>query len=105
MAGKLGILIKTTIAVSVAVGLVSLAPPLTSSSSGGLRTGALGGPQMTDQQASSASYCEANLSGVDCACFVNAAEQVLNHKTEHAIGWRYADPWELAKGQASEACS
>jgi hypothetical protein len=58
---------------------------------------------ITPQEVSS--YCANQLSGVDCGCFARAAGHVLDQQTPEAIGWSYADKWDLARSQAMEDCS
>ncbi|EBA09998.1 hypothetical protein [Sagittula stellata] len=50
-------------------------------------------------------YCRETLSGVDCACFAGKAHQVLANRNPRVSGWHYADDWELAVGQARDACT
>lgn len=50
-------------------------------------------------------YCRETLSGVDCACFAGKAHQVLANRNPRVSGWRYANDWELAVGQARDACT
>ncbi|MBP0481699.1 hypothetical protein [Sagittula salina] len=49
-------------------------------------------------------YCQAELSGVDCGCFRETANQVLRSRKPRVSGWRYADDWELALAQAKASC-
>ncbi|WGW05739.1 hypothetical protein [Tropicibacter oceani] len=50
-------------------------------------------------------HCRAQLPGVDCACFSQKASQILAETNERALGWSYADRWDLARTQATAACS
>ncbi len=50
-------------------------------------------------------HCRAELSGVDCECFSQKASQILQEDNQQIAGWTYADKWDLAKSQATAACS
>jgi hypothetical protein len=50
-------------------------------------------------------YCKGALRGVDCGCFARKASQFNLDTSKRAMGYSYADPWELARDQAVQGCS
>lgn len=49
-------------------------------------------------------YCRDTLTGVDCACFAQKADEILESPYQPVQGLTYADRWELARDQAESGC-
>lgn len=49
-------------------------------------------------------YCEKQPEALDCQCFTAVAGQVLSHRAPQVPQARYADPQDLARGQAKDSC-
>jgi len=50
-------------------------------------------------------HCQAHEDGVDCACFSQKSGHILSFETPRVFGYAYGNKTDLARGQASEACS
>lgn len=80
---------------------VRVFPPLTQ---GGLPRS---GPPPVGAEAAPAdpaAWCRATLSGVNCACFAQKAQEVMSAPHRPVSGLVYADRWELAREQARDSC-
>lgn len=100
LSAKALVLATSFLVIAILVGLVRLVPPLTE---GGLPKSAA--PHiLATAPANRADYCQSTLSGVDCACFLNKADEVLNAPREPVQGMAYADRWDLARHQAIQSC-
>ena len=49
-------------------------------------------------------YCEQQPEALDCQCFTAVAGEVLSHQSVRVPRARYADPQDLARGQARDSC-
>ncbi|MBV6636178.1 MAG: hypothetical protein KI788_09765 [Mameliella sp.] len=49
-------------------------------------------------------WCRANLPGVDCGCFAQKADKVMNARHEPLQGVAYVNRWDLALAQADKGC-
>ncbi|KUF12094.1 hypothetical protein [Pseudoponticoccus marisrubri] len=87
---------------AVALAVVNTLPPLTQ---GGGGFDPLATPVDRIPHESERAFCEAELSGVDCACFAYVAQNVMTRDPDRAPGWRYADKWALARAQAEQNCA
>lgn len=105
MTRKIGFFALAALGIVSPLAIVSLFPPLTSFEAPVLSRAQTGSAPASVLVDNGFSYCSETMSEVDCACFAMKAGEILSKDRKRAIGWRYADPWKLAEGQASETCS
>ena len=50
------------------------------------------------------SYCQANVSNVNCVCFGRTSGYIISQQSEKVYGAKYADKAKLARTQARRRC-
>ena len=98
--GEYATSIYVSIGVAVILAVVSTVPALTSGGTGGGSNSQVFRAKMGKELA----HCEANQSGVDCACFAEKSAHVLTNTRPEVRGFSYAERETLARNQARTSC-
>ena len=99
MTGEVALPLYAALGGAIILAIVFSFPPITTGSGSRATTA-----QYEADVAQELAYCREGLSGVDCKCFASKAVEILSNEKVKIPGLNYADPHDLARDQASQAC-